>query len=81
MQDLLAVRADGLKGVTRPERVENNKSSMDVFDVGAAVSEDGHSKPGTDRIIIKQTYKKEIVVAGNAVLAQAGRQPPKSILL
>ncbi|XP_047955104.1 serine/threonine-protein kinase CTR1-like isoform X3 [Salvia hispanica] len=71
------MRSDGHKGVTRPERVENDKSSMDVFDVGAAVSEDGHSKPGTDRIIVKQTYKKEIVVAGNAVLAQAGRQPPK----
>ncbi|XP_042029286.1 serine/threonine-protein kinase CTR1 isoform X3 [Salvia splendens] len=71
------MHSDGLKGVTRPERVENDESSMDVFDVGAAVSEDGHSKPGTDRIIIKQTYKKEIVVAGNAVLAQPGRQPPK----
>ncbi|KAL1536377.1 serine/threonine-protein kinase CTR1 isoform X2 [Salvia divinorum] len=72
-----SVRTDGLKGVTCPERVENDESSMGVFDVGAAVSEDGHSKPGTDRIIIKQTYKKEIVVAGNGVLAQAGRQPPK----
>lgn len=41
------------------------------------MSEDGYSKPGTDKIIIKQTYKKEIVVAGNALLAQAGRQPPK----
>ncbi|XP_057773212.1 serine/threonine-protein kinase CTR1-like isoform X1 [Salvia miltiorrhiza] len=68
---------DGAKGVSLPDRVENDESSVEVLDAGATVSKDGHSKPGTDRIIIKQTYKKEIVVAGNALLAQAGRQPPK----
>ncbi|KAK6116088.1 hypothetical protein DH2020_008357 [Rehmannia glutinosa] len=50
----------------------------EVFDVtGAAISEDDHSRTGGDRIIVKHTYKKEIVVARNAHLTQADRQPAK----
>ncbi|KAL3634043.1 hypothetical protein CASFOL_021097 [Castilleja foliolosa] len=46
------------------------------FDVtAAAISEDGHSRSGGDRIITKQTYKKGSVLARNAVSTQTDRQP------
>lgn len=67
-----------MKDIIFPENAKNDGCTPEVFDVtGAAVSPDDCSRPGGDRIIIKQTYKKEIMVAGNAVLTQAGRQSPR----
>ncbi|KAK6130532.1 hypothetical protein DH2020_035713 [Rehmannia glutinosa] len=61
-----------------PGNAKDDVCSPEVFDVtGAAISEDDHSRTGGDRIIVKHTYKKEIVVARNAHLTQADRQPAK----
>ncbi|KAI3460073.1 hypothetical protein Pfo_016736 [Paulownia fortunei] len=75
---IYSVNGDETKDITFPENAKDDGCRPEAFDVtGAAISEDDYSRPGGDTIIIKQTCKKEIVVARNEVLTQADRQPPK----
>ncbi|PIN19720.1 Tyrosine kinase [Handroanthus impetiginosus] len=70
---IYSVNGDEMKDIIFPENAKDDGCSLEVFDItGAAASPDGD-----DRIIVKQTYNKEIVVAGNAILTHARRQPPK----
>ncbi|KAL6573240.1 hypothetical protein OROHE_001699, partial [Orobanche hederae] len=60
------------------EYYKDNWCSREGFDVkGAAIFEDDHSRQADGQVIIKHTYKKEVVVSRKAVLAQAERQPAK----
>ncbi|KAL6578422.1 hypothetical protein OROMI_010750 [Orobanche minor] len=60
------------------EYYKDNWCSREGFDVkGAAIFEDDHSRQADDQVIIKHTYKKEVVVSRKAILAQAERQPAK----
>ncbi|KAL0368859.1 UNVERIFIED_CONTAM: Serine/threonine-protein kinase CTR1 [Sesamum calycinum] len=71
-----SVTGDGKKDIILAENAKDDGRWPEFFDVtGAAKSKDDTARPGGDRIIIKQTYKKEIVVAGNMVPSQANRQP------
>ncbi|KAL0366355.1 UNVERIFIED_CONTAM: Serine/threonine-protein kinase CTR1 [Sesamum radiatum] len=73
---ICSVTGDEKKDIILAENAKDDGRWPEFFDVtGAAKSKDDCSRPGGDRIIIKQTYKKEIVVAGNVVPSQANRQP------
>ncbi|CAA0809112.1 Protein kinase superfamily protein [Striga hermonthica] len=67
-----AVNLGNTKDTIIPENAKDGGCTPVVLD--AAISED-HSKEGGDRIIIKQTYKREVVLARNAVSTQAERHP------
>lgn len=74
--NLLAVNRNE-KDTNFPENVKDDRCNSEVNDVtGAAISENDNPRPGGERIILKQTYRKEIVLARNAIVTQAGRQPP-----
>ncbi|KAK4434251.1 Serine/threonine-protein kinase CTR1 [Sesamum alatum] len=73
---ICSVTGDEKKDIILAENAKDDGRWAEFFDVtGAAKSKDDYSRPGGDRIIIKQTYKKEIVVAENVVPSQANRQP------
>ncbi|KAL8492267.1 hypothetical protein ACS0TY_023775 [Phlomoides rotata] len=73
---IYSVNSNETKDINFPENAKDDGCSTGVVDV-TGKPENDYSRPGGDRIIIKQTYKKEIVVAGSAVLSQTGRQHPK----
>ncbi|KAL3830385.1 hypothetical protein ACJIZ3_019187 [Penstemon smallii] len=68
-----------MKRNSSPENAKDDGCSPKVFDAG--ISESDYSRQERDKIIVNQTYKKEIVVSGTAVLSQLDRQPTKVIVL
>ncbi|GFQ04967.1 serine/threonine-protein kinase ctr1 [Phtheirospermum japonicum] len=55
----------------------NPRHSANEGDMMDIIIPENAKDAGGDRVIIKQTYKKEIVLARNAVSTQADRQPAK----
>ncbi|XP_011074274.1 serine/threonine-protein kinase CTR1 isoform X1 [Sesamum indicum] len=73
---ICSATGDEKKDIILAENAKDEGRWPEFFYVtGAAKSKDDYSQSGGDKIIIKQTYKKEIVVAGNMVQSQANRQP------
>lgn len=72
----LAVNGDEMKDIVFSQNTKDDKCGSEVFDVtGTAISEGNPPRAGGDEIIIKQTYKKEIVVKGNRALTHSDRPP------
>ncbi|KAL0432656.1 UNVERIFIED_CONTAM: Serine/threonine-protein kinase CTR1 [Sesamum latifolium] len=72
---ICSVTGDEKKDIILAENAKDDGRWPEFFDATGAAKSNDCSRPGGDRIIIKQTYKKEIVVAGNVVPSQANRQP------
>ncbi|KAG8369176.1 hypothetical protein BUALT_Bualt15G0124000 [Buddleja alternifolia] len=76
---IYSVNGDATNGIIFSEHAKNDGCDAEHVN-GAVISEDDYGGQGGDRIIIKQTYKKEIVVSGHAVSSQADRQPPRATI-
>ncbi|XP_051150642.1 serine/threonine-protein kinase CTR1-like isoform X2 [Andrographis paniculata] len=75
-----SVNGDETKDIIHSENRKNDGCGPDAcVDTGAAISGDNYPRAGGDEIIIKHTYKKEIVVAGNGALTH-GDGPPRVTL-
>ncbi|XP_051150643.1 serine/threonine-protein kinase CTR1-like isoform X3 [Andrographis paniculata] len=74
------INGDETKDIIHSENRKNDGCGPDAcVDTGAAISGDNYPRAGGDEIIIKHTYKKEIVVAGNGALTH-GDGPPRVTL-
>ncbi|CAI9777741.1 unnamed protein product [Fraxinus pennsylvanica] len=67
-----------VKDIGLPGNLKDDLCRQDVLGVASTgISGDDCSRPGGDKIIIKQTYNEDIVVSSNAIVSLSNRQPPR----